>query len=150
MKTIIETFLLVFFSISAYSQQAVTSGGSTIINGNYSFTHTIGEVLQNFEDSGQINIKNGIIQLNKEFETNVNEVDYSKVTLFPSPASDVLKLNHEFSEIVDYKIYTMHGGLVRTGKIIKNEIPLTGLKSNTYLLQIECKDYIFSNLFIKI
>lgn len=138
------------FWISGNAQQGVTSGGFTVSNGNYSMTHTIGEVVQSFESADQFNTKNGIIQFYKKTDTAVKETEEIEVLLYPSPTTQKLQLRHQFNKPVVYKIFNMQGSIVLAGSLVNDEILLDGIPSSTYLLQLQMDDYIFSDLFIKL
>jgi len=66
----------------------------------------------------------------------IEDATASDIIIYPNPVSDKLFLSNELLN-KDYDIISLTGIIVKSGKIDKNEIDLTELKSGIYFIQIK-------------
>lgn len=55
--------------------------------------------------------------------------------IHPNPASDVLNINHSYSEVT-FNLFTIDGKIIKTGNLDNHQINTSDLKSGIYLLQL--------------
>ncbi len=69
------------------------------------------------------------------FVTNTTDVNArNTITLYPNPASDLLKITGEFDQRIKYEVYSMHGELLISD--IRNTIDISQLSTGTYYLKL--------------
>lgn len=70
-----------------------------------------------------------------------------KIILYPNPVTDLLYIKGtNISKVLSARIYNMNGQLLRTEKSpfkIKNHINVSGLRSGTYILELDNQSYKF-------
>lgn len=60
----------------------------------------------------------------------------NKLTLYPNPASDLIKIGANSNDPMEVKMYTLTGQLVQQGKYFPNEaIDISALSGGIYLIQ---------------
>jgi FlaG/FlaF family flagellin (archaellin) len=91
------------------------------------------------EQSATISLANGL-----------EVISASNFKLFPNPVQDFLQFEHEQYQWQQYKVYTIQGSLVYSGKL-DSPVGLTvsGLNQGIYLLELSNDQYIFRGKFIK-
>jgi predicted small metal-binding protein len=70
----------------------------------------------------------------------VSDVSLDEISIYPNPVNDILKIgNSRPFEIIDVKIYSIHGKLVLATQLQKesNLLDLSSLNNGTYFIQIE-------------
>lgn len=60
----------------------------------------------------------------------------NNLTLYPNPASDLIKIGANSNDVMEVKMYTLTGQLVQQGKYFPNEaIDISALSGGIYLIQ---------------
>jgi len=130
---------LIGYAQSLHGQQAVTSGGNYHHNNTVSITYTVGESATKTLKGTDNIITQGFLQT-KLIVTGIYELpilDY-KITAFPNPASESIRLTTEKAEGMWYELYDLKGNrlLHEQLKELETLIPVIGLESACYLLRI--------------
>jgi hypothetical protein len=55
--------------------------------------------------------------------------------LFPNPASEILNINHSYSEVT-YNLFSIDGKIIKSGNLENQQINISDLQSGVYLLQL--------------
>ena len=62
----------------------------------------------------------------------------NNLTLYPNPASDLIKIGANSNDVMEVKMYTLTGQLVQQGKYFPNEaIDISALSEGIYLIQAQ-------------
>jgi hypothetical protein len=77
--------------------------------------------------------------------------DFSKLVLYPNPASDAIYIQNklDFNSGIKYVIYTIDGKKVKEDVLYSNKIELTDLNSGIYLIKINNQKPLIANFIIK-
>jgi hypothetical protein len=81
----------------------------------------------------------------------INGNDKKEFTIFPNPATSSIHLNNrKVDGYTDYKIYSISGALVKSGRIYRDfqEIPLNDLGNGVYLFTVKSQSAIVSRKLI--
>jgi photosystem II stability/assembly factor-like uncharacterized protein len=79
------------------------------------------------------------------FSDNLNAL-----SVYPNPANDILNINVKSTEDLNYLIYNVIGGVVQKGKLdTNNQIDISTLAKNVYILKVYNNNESFSSKFIK-
>lgn len=140
--------LLLFIMLSTrylFSQQIVTTAGSTLANSGGTVTFTLGEPVS----QTLVGVSSDTIILTQGFNqpiittTTVKEnenLDFP-ISVYPNPAVDFLKLSIEKEDVsgLSYIIYDMNGKLIYRQNIENNitDIPIGNIIKGTYLLVVD-------------
>lgn len=63
-------------------------------------------------------------------------VKENRLTVFPNPVSDVLRINAPDDKVYYYQVYNMAGQLVKEGKFVNKQTDLSTLAAGAYLVRI--------------
>jgi len=81
--------------------------------------------------------------------TNINNIRYNKINLYPNPVSDNIYFNSE-DNFNNYKIYDVLGNVIDEGLIQFKHIPVINLKSGIYIIELFTNSQtVYRNKFIK-
>ncbi len=70
------------------------------------------------------------------YNTPVNEVtDFTEISVFPNPASDILNIQNVSEKVLDYQILNANGQLVKSG-ILNGTIDISTLLNGMYFLRL--------------
>jgi hypothetical protein len=79
-----------------------------------------------------------LIPASKSFDT--KQIDAlqkeNKITLFPNPVKDIVRIDVTDDREYHYQVYDMAGRLVKEGKFNNKETDLSSLRDGAYLLRI--------------
>ncbi len=78
----------------------------------------------------------------------INETTLETVKISPNPSSDVIVLSTISSD--DFTIVNAAGAVVKTGKVVNNEITISDLENGTYFLQLSNNEGTYQAKFIKL
>ena len=78
----------------------------------------------------------------------INETTLETVKISPNPSSDVIVLSTISSD--DFTIVNAAGTVVKTGKVVNNEITISDLENGTYFLQLSNNEGTYQAKFIKL
>ena len=79
---------------------------------------------------------------------NISELSSTNFELSPNPSSDVIKISN-FSATA-FSIINNNGSVVKTGKVVNNEITISDLENGTYFLQLSNNEGTYQAKFIKL
>ena len=79
---------------------------------------------------------------------NISELSSTNFELSPNPSSDVIKISN-FSA-TEFSIINNNGSVVKTGKVVNNEITISDLENGTYFLQLSNNEGTYQAKFIKL
>jgi uncharacterized surface protein with fasciclin (FAS1) repeats len=79
---------------------------------------------------------------------NISELSSTNFELSPNPSSDVIKISN-FSS-TDFSIINNNGSVVKTGKVVNNEITISDIENGTYFLQLSNNEGTYQAKFIKL
>jgi len=150
-------FLLLFIMISTrclFSQQIVTTAGSTLANSSGIVTYTLGEpVSQTLVGvSYSQNLSSDTIILTQGFNQpvittsiiKVNEGLDFPIVIYPNPAVSFLKLSIDKEDVsgLSFNIYDMSGKLIYRQNIEYKitDVPIKSMIKGSYLLEVENRD----------
>lgn len=77
----------------------------------------------------------------------VQELGEADLSVFPNPASDIIKLSNLSAD--EFSILNMAGSVVKSGKVINNEISISDIENGNYFIQLSSKEGIYQGKFIK-
>ena len=112
MKKHTFVFVSLLASLSSYGQEVIASQGDSYSTPQGNVNFTIGEVVINTGTDGVNDITQGFHQTNWNF---LGIEDYSPdyyITIFPNPSSDLLNIQTNSFENVEYTLYDAQGKLV--------------------------------------
>jgi len=78
----------------------------------------------------------------------INEATLETINISPNPSSDVIMLSTISSE--DFTIVNAAGAVVKTGKVVNNEITISDLEKGTYFLRLSNNEGTYQAKFIKL
>jgi hypothetical protein len=112
MKKHTFVFVSLLASLSSYGQEVIASQGDSYSTPQGNVNFTIGEVVINTGTDGVNDITQGFHQTNWNF---LGIEDYApdyNITIFPNPSSDLLNIQTNSFENVEYTLYDAQGKLV--------------------------------------
>lgn len=77
----------------------------------------------------------GVINEFNILSTAENQKAETKISLYPNPASDFIKINTD--KDVEVKIYSANGALVKQGKTVNKTLNVSDLSNGNYIIQID-------------
>lgn len=77
----------------------------------------------------------GVINEFNILSTAENQKAETKISLYPNPASDFIKINTD--KDVEVKIYSINGALVKQGKTVNKTLDVSDLSNGNYIIQID-------------
>lgn len=77
----------------------------------------------------------GVINEFNILSTAENQKAETKISLYPNPASDFIKINTD--KDVEVKIYSVNGTLVKQGKTVNKTLDVSDLSNGNYIIQID-------------
>lgn len=77
----------------------------------------------------------GVINEFNVLSTAENQKTETKISLYPNPASDFIKISTD--KEVEVKIYSVNGALVKQGKTVNKTLNVSDLSNGNYIIQIE-------------
>ncbi len=101
-----------FTTASLSAQEVISSQGESYSNANGSIDFTIGEVIINTATDGSNTLTQGFHQTNWNFVGLDDHSPSFQVSVFPNPSSDVLNVQAEMFENINYALYDANGKLV--------------------------------------
>lgn len=101
-----------FTTVSLSAQEVVSTQGDSYSTALGNIDFTIGEVIINTASDGTNTLTQGFHQTNWNFLGLEDLSPDFQVTIFPNPSSDVLNVQAEMYENVNYSLYDAQGKLV--------------------------------------
>ena len=84
-------------------------------------------------------------------ETSVSNVLPSDVNVFPKPFSDELHITSSVTNIQSYKIFDLHGRLVKEGNNAYDVIDMSSISTGAFIILLEARDgNVYSDKLIKL
>lgn len=77
----------------------------------------------------------GVINEFNVLSTAENQKAETKISLYPNPASELIKINTD--KDVEVKIYSVNGALVKQGKTVNKTLNVSDLSNGNYIIQID-------------
>jgi xyloglucan-specific exo-beta-1,4-glucanase len=82
--------------------------------------------------SWEINVANSTLGVSDE--VTLNDIDF---VIYPNPVTnDVLNIKHNHQNKLNYEIYNVVGGIVKKGDLINDNIDVSNLAANVYLIRL--------------
>jgi hypothetical protein len=132
---------LIGFSQYLFSQQVVSTAGSTLSNANSSLTYTLGEPVSNTISNASISLTQGFIQPNVITTILRQNEDWTElISVYPNPATEYLKLKVDtevFSGLYFF-LYDMSGKIYFQIDITEKitDVPIQKLVEGAYILVV--------------
>ncbi len=79
--------------------------------------------------------------------SSINEINSSDIKLSPNPSTDIIKISNLITD--DYVILNINGAIVKSGKVLNNEIPVSELENGNYFLKLSNSEGTYQAKFIK-
>jgi hypothetical protein len=101
----------------------IVNGQTYTSSGTYQFLDTINCVLE---------------ILNLEFTNSISEDFTNKLTLYPNPASNLLKIESSLTENINFSVYAIDGKLITIGLLVngKSEIETLNFARGKYFIHL--------------
>jgi uncharacterized surface protein with fasciclin (FAS1) repeats len=132
-------------------QSLVTANGKTLlvtINNNGVFINNA-QVIE-----ADLVAENGVVHIIDEvldILTSLDDIIENKVSIYPNPTADFLRINHTYSSDAVYFITDMQNRIVRQGKVQETEqIDVRDIQSGQYQLLIQDGRKVSSGKFVKV
>lgn len=130
----------IILSKNISAQQSVNSSGATSNSAGGSVSYSVGQIDYVNTDLSGASASLGVQQVYPLLGVNTNEESAVKISVFPNPTTEVLKLSaSDFDqETLTYRILDFQGKVVAEGAIIGSEtlIGVEALQASNYLLNI--------------
>ena len=78
---------------------------------------------------------------------NISELSAANLEVSPNPSSDIIKISN--ISATDFSIINNNGSVVKSGKIVNNEVSVSDLENGNYFLQLTNNTGIYQAKFIK-
>lgn len=134
--------LLLLLSVgSVRAQEAVPATGGSASGSNGNMSYSVGQVVYTAGSGTNGSVIQGVQQPYSISSAGIGEeLENIRLTVFPNPATDVLNLSLEETEITGYSyaLYNQQGQLVRSSTISEAQttIPVQDLKAANYVLNV--------------
>lgn len=132
---------------AGYAQQGVHSSGGQAAGSGGSASYSVGQVVFSTYGGGGGSVSEGVQQPYEFFTVSrvINQHINLEMTVFPNPVQYTLflKIDQEaFEPGLIAIVYTVNGAQVASAELpgVYTELPVAGLASGTYLLQVLDKD----------
>ena len=79
--------------------------------------------------------------------SSINEINSSDIKLSPNPSTDIIKISNLITD--EYVILNINGAIVKSGKVLNNEIPVSELENGNYFLKLSNSEGTYQAKFIK-
>ncbi len=140
-KTKTGLLLLMFGMGCVHAQEAVPATGGDASGSNGSVSQSIGQVVYTAGTGTNGSINQGVQQPYSISSASITEASKDiLLSAFPNPATDVLTLSFEDTDIsgYSYAMYNHQGQLIQREEITSNQtvIPMQGLTAATYILNV--------------
>ena len=121
---------------TAYQLFETDFSAITAVNNNADFRFRIRFYGSNMTvDNGNRVTFNNFSAKGVEMPFSVPENTSLSFKLFPNPASEILNINHSYSEVT-YNLFSIDGKIIKSGNIENQQINISDLQSGIYLLQL--------------
>ena len=146
MKRYILVLITGLFTLSAvaqdYKQDVIASAGGYNVNGTLSLSWTLGETIIPTFKNGDLILTHGFQQQLIVTAVEENLETIVKVTIYPNPASDIVKIS--FDEAIDseisFQLINAQGKVVKTNIIeattIEEQVNLQDVPKGVYYLKL--------------
>lgn len=145
-KKVKTGFLLLMLGVGyIHAQEAVPAAGGGSSGSNGEMSYSIGQVVYSANSSSSGSINQGVQQpYDISTSSTKEEVENIKLSVFPNPTNDKLKLNIEKVDFLgySYELYSVQGKIIKKEDINSTliEIPMHNLDASTYILKVRSKD----------
>ena len=78
---------------------------------------------------------------------NISELSAANLEVSPNPSSDIIKISN--ISATDFSIINNNGSVVKSGKVVNNEVSVSDLENGNYFLQLTNNTGIYQAKFIK-
>ena len=95
-------------------------------------------------DNGVVHVIDAVLLPNL---ANVSELNASNFEIFPNPSHDVIKISN--ISVNDFSIIDNKGTIVKTGKVINNEITISELEKGNYFINLTNNTGVYQAKFLK-
>ncbi len=79
--------------------------------------------------------------------SSIKEIKTSDIKLSPNPSTDIIKISNLQTDA--YVILNINGAIVKAGKVVNNEIPVSELENGNYFLKLSNSEGTYQSKFIK-
>jgi len=141
-RKLLFTLLLSFWCIAAFAQihDVVSASGASFKQSSGYITHTIGELVTvTLTSPGQV-LTQGFLQtgLPKSWRTPVENIPDFEMSVFPNPVNDLLVMQVEFLQGLQYTLHDVTGVLIERGLVLqeRTEIDFSYLSPAIYILRV--------------
>jgi len=128
--------LIIHLSCISYSQKLLNTAGSTIINNDYNFEYSVGEIaISTLASAGNI-ITQGLLQPNIKLINPECAIINGTLLRFENPTRDKVRIVGQFDWITSYQVYATDGKLLRNNPFYNNYIDLSNLPAALYFIRL--------------
>jgi len=79
--------------------------------------------------------------------SSIKEINASDIKISPNPSSDIIKISNLNTN--EYVILNINGAIVKSGKVLNNEIPVSDIENGSYFLKLSNSEGTYQSKFIK-
>ncbi len=138
-QTILRIFLgciAGFYSISCFSQSALTSLGSDHSGSGGSISFSGGQLVYSQYNSDEWDFSQGVQQAFEITVLTADQNDKPNITVYPNPTLGSLIIEHQFAVQPLVVLRDVNGKILKSDFIATNAIDLTDLPSGLYFLSV--------------
>jgi len=138
-------FFILASAFSVFSQEVISSQGTSYTNSTGNIDYTLGETVISSLSDGLNDITQGFHQTNWTF---LGVEDFHKeiqLFLYPNPTSEILTVEASSYKELFYEMFNAEGKIVLEGKLVdqKTEINVSALSPGNYTLSILNKSQVW-------